>query len=80
MQMGRIINILDERVKMLIELDRLKEWVEMNRIKLSREKYQVLYLGKKIAKLYRMEENLIGSSTNGNELGVPVEHILNMNL
>lgn len=61
---------------MLIELDRLKEWVEMNRIKISR----VLYLGKKNAKHYRVEENLIGSSTYGSDLDVPVEHILNMNL
>ena len=70
-------NTPEDRIRIQDDLDRLENWAKMN---FNGEKCKVLHLGRKNQMHhYRMGETCLGSSTCEKDLGVLVDHTLNMN-
>ena len=75
-----IPNSPEDRIKIQNDLDRLESWAKTNKMNFNREKCKVLHLGRKKNELhrYRMEDTWLDNSTCERDLGVLVDHKLNM--
>ncbi|KAG6930089.1 hypothetical protein G0U57_004388, partial [Chelydra serpentina] len=61
------------------DLDKLEKWSEVNRMKFNKDKCKVLHLGRNNQfHTYRMGGDCLGRSTAERDLGVIVDHKLNM--
>ena len=77
--MGGIANSLEDRSKLQSDLDRLESWAENNRMKFNWDKCQVLHLGKRNQMhSYRTGDIWLSNTTNEKDLGIVVDHKLNM--
>ena len=78
-KLGGIANTLEDRNKLQCDLDRLERWAENNRMKFNRDKCQVLHLGKRNQMhSYKMGDTWVSNTTNEKDLGIVVDHKLNM--
>ena len=78
-KLGGIANTLEDRNKLQSDLDRLERWAENNRMKFNRDKCQVLHLGKRNQMHnYKMGDTWLSNTTNEKDLGIVVDHKLNM--
>ena len=70
-KLGGIANTLEARNKLQSDLDRLERWAENNRMKFSRDKCQVLLLGKRNQRhSYKMGDTWLSNTTNEKDLGI----------
>ena len=77
--MGGIADTLEDRNKLQSILDWLERWAENNRMELNRDKCQVLHLGKRNhMHSYKMGDTWLSNTTNEKDLGIVVDHELNM--
>ena len=77
-KLGGIANTPEERNKLQGDLDRLERRAENNRMKFSRDKCQVLLLGKRNQRhSYKMGDTWLRNTTNEKDLGSVVDHKLN---
>uniref|UniRef100_K7F0L4 Reverse transcriptase domain-containing protein n=1 Tax=Pelodiscus sinensis TaxID=13735 RepID=K7F0L4_PELSI len=61
------------------DLDKLEKWSKVNRMKFNKDKCKVLHLGRNNQfHTYRMGSDCLGGSTAERDLGVIVDHKLNM--
>ena len=78
-KLGGVANTPEDRIRIQDDLDRLENWAKMNKMNFNGEKCKVLHLGRKNQMHhYRMGETCLGSSTCEKDLGVLVDHTLNM--
>uniref|UniRef100_A0A8D0DX11 Reverse transcriptase domain-containing protein n=1 Tax=Salvator merianae TaxID=96440 RepID=A0A8D0DX11_SALMN len=78
-KLGGVANTREEKERIQKDLDKLEQWAETNRMTFNREKCKVLHLGKKNDNIqYRMGGISLSSSTCEKDLGVLVDHRLNM--
>uniref|UniRef100_A0A8D0CDV4 Reverse transcriptase domain-containing protein n=1 Tax=Salvator merianae TaxID=96440 RepID=A0A8D0CDV4_SALMN len=76
---GGVANTREERERIQKDLEKLEQWAATNRMVFNKEKCKVLHLGKKNEKnTYRMGGIRLSSSTCEKDLGVLVDHRLNM--
>ena len=77
--MGRIANILEDRSNIQNDLDQLEHWAENNRMKFNRDKCKVLHVGKRSqTHSYKMRDTWCCNTTSKKDLGIIVDHKLNM--
>ncbi|KAK4827981.1 hypothetical protein QYF61_022683 [Mycteria americana] len=77
---GASINMLKCRTAIQRDLDRLEEYANMNLMKLSKDKCEVLHLGRKNPlQSHRLRTDKPGSSSAEKDLGILVDNKLNMN-
>ena len=75
-KLGGVANTPEDRIRIQDDLDRLENWDKMN---FNGEKCKVLHLSRKNQMHHcRMGETCLGSSMCENDLGVLVDHTLNM--
>ncbi|KAF7242069.1 Phosphatidylethanolamine-binding protein 4 [Varanus komodoensis] len=60
-KLGRIANTLEDRMEIQGDLDKLEHWAEANRMKFSKDKCQVLHLGKR-SQRHRYKNTIHGST------------------
>ena len=78
-KLGGTANTLEDRNKIQSDLDRLERWAENNRMKFNRDKCQVLHLGRgNQMQSYRMGDTWLNNTTSEKDLGIVVDHKLNM--
>ena len=78
-KLGELDNILEDRNKIQNDLDRLENWAENNRMKFNRDKSKVLHQGKrKQTHSYKMENTRLCNTTDEKDLGIVIDHMLNM--
>ena len=78
-KLGGIANTLEDRNKLQSDLYRLERWAESSRMKINRDKCQVPQLGKRNQMhSYKMGDTWLSSTTNEKDLGIVVDHKLNM--
>uniref|UniRef100_K7F130 Reverse transcriptase domain-containing protein n=1 Tax=Pelodiscus sinensis TaxID=13735 RepID=K7F130_PELSI len=78
-KLGGVATNLEDRIIIQNDLDKLEKWSEVNRMKFNRDKCKVLHLGRNNQfHTYRMGSNCLGRSTAERDLGVIVDHKLNM--
>uniref|UniRef100_A0A8D0DXF8 Reverse transcriptase domain-containing protein n=1 Tax=Salvator merianae TaxID=96440 RepID=A0A8D0DXF8_SALMN len=78
-KLGGVANTREERERIQKDLEKLEQWAATNRMVFNKEKCKVLHLGKKNEKnTYRMGGIWLNSSTSEKDLGVLVDHRLNM--
>lgn len=46
-KLGGVINTLEDRIRMQLDLHRIEDWEQANEIKFNRDKYKVLHLANK---------------------------------
>ncbi|GAB0181495.1 mitochondrial enolase superfamily member 1 [Grus japonensis] len=73
------VGILEGRVTLQEDLDRLEEWASKKIMKFNKDKYKVLHLGKHNPGVqHRLGSTQLGSSSVERDLGTPVGNKLNM--
>ncbi|CAM5112215.1 unnamed protein product [Natator depressus] len=78
-EMGGVASALEDRIKIQNDLDKLEKWSEVNRMKFSKDKCKILHLGRNNQlHTYKMGNDYLGRSTVERDLGVIVDHNLNM--
>uniref|UniRef100_K7F0M3 Reverse transcriptase domain-containing protein n=1 Tax=Pelodiscus sinensis TaxID=13735 RepID=K7F0M3_PELSI len=78
-KLGGIATALGDRVIIQNDLGKLEKWSEVNRMKVNKDKCKVLHLGRNNKfHTYRMGSDCLGRSTAERNLGVIVDHNLNM--
>ena len=78
-KVGGIANTLEERNKILNDLDRMEHWAERNRMKFNRDKCKVLHLGKRNhLHSYKMGDIWLSKTTSEKDLVILIDHKLNM--
>uniref|UniRef100_A0A670HWE4 Reverse transcriptase domain-containing protein n=1 Tax=Podarcis muralis TaxID=64176 RepID=A0A670HWE4_PODMU len=78
-KLGGVANTPEDRITLQNDLDRLENWAKTNKMNFNREKYKVLHLGKKNERhKYKMGDTWLESSTCEKDLGVLVDHKLDM--
>uniref|UniRef100_K7EX79 Reverse transcriptase domain-containing protein n=1 Tax=Pelodiscus sinensis TaxID=13735 RepID=K7EX79_PELSI len=78
-KLGGIATNLEDRVIIQNDLDKLEKWSEINRMKFNKDKCKVLHLGRNNQfHIYRMGSYGLGRNTGERDLGVIVDHKLNM--
>ncbi|KAF7253376.1 cAMP and cAMP-inhibited cGMP 3',5'-cyclic phosphodiesterase 10A [Varanus komodoensis] len=80
-KMGGIANTLEDRMKIQGNLDKLEHWAQSNRMRLNKDKCQVLHLGKRNQMhRYKMGNTWLNRTEKDKDLGVIVGNRLNMSL
>uniref|UniRef100_A0A674JM42 Reverse transcriptase domain-containing protein n=1 Tax=Terrapene triunguis TaxID=2587831 RepID=A0A674JM42_9SAUR len=78
-KLGGVASALEDRIKIQNDLDKLEKWSEVNGMKFNKDKCKVLHLGRNNQlHTYKMGNDCLGRSTAGKDLGVIVDHKLNM--
>uniref|UniRef100_A0A674JN28 Reverse transcriptase domain-containing protein n=1 Tax=Terrapene triunguis TaxID=2587831 RepID=A0A674JN28_9SAUR len=78
-KLGGIATALEDGVIIQNDRDKLEKWSEVNRMKFNKDKCKVLHLRRKNQfHTYRMGRDCLGRSTAERDLGVIVDHKLNM--
>uniref|UniRef100_A0A670IJS6 Reverse transcriptase domain-containing protein n=1 Tax=Podarcis muralis TaxID=64176 RepID=A0A670IJS6_PODMU len=78
-KLGGVANTPEDRITLQNDLDRLENWAKTNKMNFNREKCKVLHLGKKKeSHKYKMGDTWLESSTCEKDLGVLVDHKLDM--
>uniref|UniRef100_K7EX00 Reverse transcriptase domain-containing protein n=1 Tax=Pelodiscus sinensis TaxID=13735 RepID=K7EX00_PELSI len=78
-KLRRVATNLEDRVIIQNDLDKLEKWSEVNRMKFNKDKCKVLHLGRNNQfHTYRMGSDCLGRSMAERDLGVIVDHKLNM--
>uniref|UniRef100_A0A670J9Y2 Reverse transcriptase domain-containing protein n=1 Tax=Podarcis muralis TaxID=64176 RepID=A0A670J9Y2_PODMU len=78
-KLGGVANTPEDRITLQNDLDRLENWAKTNKMNFNREKCKVLHLGKKNERhKYKMGDTWLESSTCEKDLGVLVDHKLDM--
>uniref|UniRef100_A0A8C3I6M2 Reverse transcriptase domain-containing protein n=1 Tax=Chrysemys picta bellii TaxID=8478 RepID=A0A8C3I6M2_CHRPI len=78
-KLGGIATALEDRVIIQNYLDKLEKWSEVNRMKFNKDKCKVLHLGRNNQfHTYRMGRDCLGRRMAERDLGVIVDHKLNM--
>jgi len=78
-KLGGTATALEDRVIIQNDLDKLEKWFEGNRMKFNKDKCKVLHLGlNNQFHTYRMGSNCLERSMAERDLGVIVDHKLNM--
>lgn len=78
-KLGDVANTKQDRDRIQKDLDKLQQWAETNRMVFNREKCKILHLGKNNENsTYKMGGICLSSSTGEKDLGVLVDHRLNM--
>ncbi|KAF7247973.1 RNA-directed DNA polymerase from mobile element jockey [Varanus komodoensis] len=69
-KLGRIANTLEDRMKIQGDLDKFERWAETNRMKFSKDKCQVLHLGKRNQRpQYKMGNTWLNRTEQEKDLG-----------
>ncbi|CAM4661769.1 unnamed protein product [Lepidochelys olivacea] len=78
-KLGGVVSALEDRIKIQNDLDKLEKWSEVNRMKFNKDKCKVLHLRRNNQlHTYKMGNDCLGRSTEERDLGVIVNHKLNM--
>ncbi|CAM5162260.1 unnamed protein product [Natator depressus] len=78
-KLGGVASALKDRITIQNDLDKLEKWCEVNRMKFSKDKCKVLHLGRNNQlHRYKMRNDCVGRSSVEKDLGVIVDHKLNM--
>ncbi|CAM5094356.1 unnamed protein product [Natator depressus] len=78
-KLGGVASALEDRIKIQNDLDKLEKWSEVNRMKFNKDKCKVLHLGRNNQlHTFKMGNDCLGRSTAERDLGVIVNHKLNM--
>uniref|UniRef100_UPI00109F2E4C uncharacterized protein LOC114596483 n=1 Tax=Podarcis muralis TaxID=64176 RepID=UPI00109F2E4C len=78
-KLGGVANTPEDRITLQNDLDSLENWAKTNKMNFNREKCKVLHLGKKNERhKYKMGDTWLESSTCEKDLGVLVDHKLDM--
>uniref|UniRef100_A0A670JAM0 Reverse transcriptase domain-containing protein n=1 Tax=Podarcis muralis TaxID=64176 RepID=A0A670JAM0_PODMU len=78
-KLGGVANTPGDRITLQNDLDRLENWAKTNKMNFNRETCKVLHLGKKNERhKYKMGDTWLESSTCEKDLGVLVDHKLDM--
>ncbi|CAM5077495.1 unnamed protein product [Natator depressus] len=78
-KLGGVSSALEDRIKIQNDLGKMEKWSEVNRMKFNKEKCKVPHLGRNNQlHTYKMGNDCLGSSTAERDLGVIVNHKLNM--
>ncbi|XP_077772840.1 uncharacterized protein LOC114582471 [Podarcis muralis] len=78
-KLGGVAKTPEDRITLQNDLDRLENWAKTNKMNFNREKCKVLHLGKKKERhKYKMGDTWLESSTCEKDLGVLVDHKLDM--
>uniref|UniRef100_A0A670JFS2 Reverse transcriptase domain-containing protein n=1 Tax=Podarcis muralis TaxID=64176 RepID=A0A670JFS2_PODMU len=78
-KLGGVANTPEDRITLQNDLDRLENWAKTNKMNFNREKCKVLHLSKKNERhKYKMGDTWLESSTCEKDLGVLVDHKLDM--
>ncbi|CAM5157187.1 unnamed protein product [Eretmochelys imbricata] len=78
-KLGWVASALEDRIKIQNDLDKLEKWSEVNRMKFIKDKCEVLNLGRNNhLHTYKMGNDCLGRSTAERDLGVIVDHKLNI--
>ncbi|GAB0179775.1 mitochondrial enolase superfamily member 1 [Grus japonensis] len=78
-KLGGVVDTPEGCAAIQQDLDRLENWVERNLMKFNKGKRRVLHIGKNNLKhQYRLEADLLGSSSTKKDLGVLVDNKLSM--
>ncbi|KAM9128056.1 uncharacterized protein ACDP82_011991 [Pangshura tecta] len=78
-KLGGTATALEDRVIIQNDLDKLEKWSEVNQMKFNKDKRKVLHLGRNNQfHTYRIGTDCLGRSTADRDLGVIVDHKLNM--
>uniref|UniRef100_A0A670KJT9 Reverse transcriptase domain-containing protein n=1 Tax=Podarcis muralis TaxID=64176 RepID=A0A670KJT9_PODMU len=78
-KLGGVANTPEDRITLQNDLDRLENWAKTSKMNFNREKCKVLHLGKKNERQkYKMGDTWLESSTCEKDLGVLVDHKLDM--
>uniref|UniRef100_A0A670KJQ5 Reverse transcriptase domain-containing protein n=1 Tax=Podarcis muralis TaxID=64176 RepID=A0A670KJQ5_PODMU len=78
-KLGGVANTPEDRITLQNDLDRLENWAKTNKMNFNREKCKVLHLGIKNERhKYKMGDTWLESSTCEKDLGVLIDHKLDM--
>uniref|UniRef100_A0A8C4Y200 Macro domain-containing protein n=1 Tax=Gopherus evgoodei TaxID=1825980 RepID=A0A8C4Y200_9SAUR len=79
-KLGGVASALEDRIKIQNDPDKLEKWSEVNRMKFNKDKCKVLHLARNNQLYtYKMGNDCLGRSTAERDLGIIVDHKLNMN-
>lgn len=80
-KLGRTANTLEDTSTIQQDLDRLERWPTTNKMKFGANKCKLMHLEKNYQNhKYKMDGNRLDGNNAGEDLGVSVDHRLNINL